>query len=237
MCLPSAPSAIHRPRRAEPSTKSRRSSCDTPDQQQQPSSSHNLLYGGGGGGGGTSTSGTDQATVSSISTTTSVTEGDDEFDSPSTIKYKLIANVAGPYQRTTSTTTTTANNNNNSSGTGQTSKSQVNIITNPLVRQYPFETNYKTKKMYANETIVTHQPGGNLKTISYGVGTAPGGGVGVDLKKSPLVNRRRSSSVTLPQPPIAAERYIKGSGGTGMENNNGIFDGGGTSKADSRNSR
>lgn len=91
----------------------------------------------------------------------------------------------------------------------------MNIITNPLVRQYPFETSYKTKKMYANDTIVTHQPGGNSKTISYGPpsaggGTGGGGGQGIDMKRSPLVNRRRSSSVTLPQPPITGDRYFKG---------------------------
>lgn len=146
--------------------------------------------------------------------------------------------ATGSYQRTT-TNIGSAGGGGGGAGTAST-KSQVNIITNPLVRQYPFETNYKTKKMYANETIVTHQPGGNLKTISYGGGGTGGAAAGgsittggaVDLKKSPLVNRRRSSSVTLPQPPISADRYIKAG-----ENTGNIFDGGGASKADCRNSR
>lgn len=228
------------------STKSRRSSCDTPDQQQH------SPYGGGGCSASTTSGGTDQATVtSSISgttttTTSSAAEGDDDFDSPSTIKYKLIANVAtGSYQRTTTSSSSTGNAGGRGGGGVATAatKSQVNIITNPLVRQYPFETNFKTKRMYANETIVTQQPGGNLKTISYGggggtssaaaatVGSITTGGA-VDLKKSPLVNRRRSSSVTLPQPPTMSDRYIKAG-----ENNSNIFDGGGASKADCRNSR
>lgn len=187
------------------STKTRRSSCDTPDQHQQQQQL-------------STTSGTDQATVtSSISTTT---EGEDDFESPSKIKYKLIAG-GGNFPRATCTTAAAGG------------KSQVNIITNPLVRQYPFETNYKTKKMFANETIVTHQPGGNLKTISYGGGTGSAAAQ-IDMKKSPLVNRRRSSSVTLPQPPMPVERYL-----AGRENINPagatMFDGG--TAADGRNSR
>lgn len=206
------------------STKSRRSSCDTPD---QPLASSCF-------------------STNTTTTTTSGGEVDDDFDSPSTIKYKLIAGGGFNFPRTP--TGTTCGNIVNSgaasltSGGGNPAKSQVNIITNPLVRQYPFETNYKTKKMYANETIVTHQPGGNLKTISYGNATSTAGAIvattsaaGVDLKRSPLVNRRRSSSVTLPQPPMmmtAADRYRENSNTT-----SGIFDGGIAVGTDCRNSR
>lgn len=186
------------------STKSRRSSCDTPDQP---------------------------VTSSFSTTTTSGGEVDDDFDSLSTIKYKLIAGGAGNLPRTP-TTGTPGNINNCNITSPPATKTQVNIITNPLVRQYPFETNYKTKKMYANETIVTHQPGGNLKTISYGnsisaTATTAVTATGIDMKRSPLLNRRRSSSVTLPQPPMTADRY---------RDNSNHFDTGGTT-TDGRNSR
>ena len=181
-------------------TKNRRSSCDAPDQHQNQQHPHQIHY-------GTSTSGTDQGTAtSSISATTSAGEGDDDFESPGPIKYKLIASGANFSRTTTASSSST--------------KGQVNIITNPLVRQYPIEANYKIKKHYANETIVTHQPGGNLKTISYvpgagGAGAGAPGTANVDMKRSPLLNRRRSSSVTLPQPPV--ERHVRVAGGESGE--------------------
>lgn len=165
------------------SEKSRRSSCDTPDQHPP--------------------SGTDQTTTltsHSLSTTTSVCDEDD-FDGPSTIKYKLITGGGGGAQQHFSRTLP------HPGGKSQ-HHHPVNIITNPLVRQYPFETNYQTKKMVPNETVVTQGGANANKTITSYDRTGPGA-VNPDLRKSPLVNRRRSSSVTLPQPPIPTERYLR----------------------------
>lgn len=78
----------------------------------------------------------------------------------------------------------------------------MNIITNPLLGQYPFESNLKSKM---EEMVVTQQTGGTLKTISY----TASANTSVGMKRPLLVNRRRSSSVTLPQLPIPVDRYIK----------------------------